>query len=215
LASEAAVEEGVHGHGRSIGPLGALVCVALLGPALVLQASALDDAERDARLQPERVMDAIGIRPGMVIGEAGAGRGYFTFKLARRVGDPGKVYANDIDRDALDHIRQVCRDENISNVVTVVGEVEDPLFPVPGLDLVMMVYALHDFARPAAFLVNLRKYLKPGGTVVVLDQDPDRTGDRHFLDRERLVALFGESGYELARDERFLERDLLLVFRPS
>jgi ubiquinone/menaquinone biosynthesis C-methylase UbiE len=190
-------------------------CFVAAAVGAVTPAGATEDARRDARLQPERVMDAVGIRPGMVVGEAGAGRGYFTFKLARRVGDPGKVYANDIDRDALDHIRQVCRDENIANVVTVVGEVEDPLFPVPGLDLVMMVYALHDFARPAAFLVNLRKYLKPGGTVVVLDQDPDRTGDRHFLDRERLVALFGESGYELARDERFLERDLLLVFRPS
>jgi ubiquinone/menaquinone biosynthesis C-methylase UbiE len=183
--------------------------------ATVTPASAADDARRDAQLQPDRVMDAIGIRPGMVVGEAGAGRGYFTFKLARRVGASGKVYANDIDRAALDHVRQVCRDENIGNIETVVGEVEDPLFPVAGLEVVVMVYALHDFAGPVAFLENLKKYLKPAGTVVVLDQDPDVTGDRHFLTRERLVALFGESGYALARDERFLEKDLLLVFRPS
>jgi SAM-dependent methyltransferase len=78
-----------------------------------------------------------------------------------------------------------------------------------------MVYALHDFARPAAFLESLKKYLKPGGSVVILDQDPDISGDHHFLTRERLVALFAESGYELARDERFLEKDVLLVFRPS
>jgi ubiquinone/menaquinone biosynthesis C-methylase UbiE len=183
--------------------------------ATVTPASAADDARRDAQLQPDRVMDAIGVRPGMVVGEAGAGRGYFTFKLARRVGASGKVYANDNDRAALDHVRQVCRDENIGNIETVVGEVEDPLFPVAGLEVVVMVYALHDFAGPVAFLENLKKYLKPAGTVVVLDQDPDVTGDRHFLTRERLVALFGESGYALARDERFLEKDLLLVFRPS
>ncbi|HSD67874.1 MAG TPA: methyltransferase domain-containing protein [Vicinamibacteria bacterium] len=188
------------------------VAVAL---AALTPASATQDSRRDARLQPERVMDAIGIRPGMVIGEAGAGRGYFTFKLARRVGASGKVYANDIDRAALDHVRQVCRDENIRNVETVVGDIEDPLFPASGLQVVVMVYALHDFARPVAFLESLKKYLDPGGVVAVLDQDPDVTGDRHFLPRERLVALFAESGYDLAADERFLEKDLLLVFRRS
>lgn len=185
--------------------------------ALVAAAPTLATPEerRDARLQPERVMDVVGIRPGMVVGEAGAGRGYFTFKLARRVGASGKVYANDIDRAALDHVRQACRDEGIGNVETVVGEVEDPLFPVTGLEMVVMVYALHDFSRPVAFLQNLKKYLKPGGRVVILDQDPDASGNRHFLSRERLVRLFSESGYVLARDERFLEKDLLLVFQPS
>ena len=196
--------------------LTSLVAVAVVAALVVVAPAGADEnARRDARLQPERVMDAIGIRPGMVVGEAGAGRGYFTFKLARRVGASGKVYANDIDRAALDHVRQVCRDDNIGNVETVVGEVEDPLFPVTGLEVVVMVYALHDFARPAAFLESLKKYLKPGGSVVILDQDPDISGDHHFLTRERLVALFAESGYELARDERFLEKDVLLVFRPS
>jgi ubiquinone/menaquinone biosynthesis C-methylase UbiE len=192
-----------------------VACAVMAVLAAITPAGADENARRDARLQPERVMDAIGIRPGMVVGEAGAGRGYFTFKLARRVGASGRVYANDIDRAALDHVRQVCRDDNIGNVETVVGEVEDPLFPVTGLEVVVMVYALHDFARPAAFLESLKKYLKPGGSVVILDQDPDISGDHHFLTRERLVALFAESGYELARDERFLEKDVLLVFRPS
>ena len=196
--------------------LTSLVAVAVVAALVVVApAGATEDSRRDARLQPERVLDAVGIRPGMVVGEAGAGRGYFTFKLARRVGASGKVYANDIDRAALDHVRQVCRDDNIENVETVVGEVEDPLFPVAGLEVIVMVYAIHDFARPAAFLESLKKYLKPGGSVVILDQDPDISGDHHFLTRERLVALFAESGYELARDERFLEKDVLLVFRPS
>jgi ubiquinone/menaquinone biosynthesis C-methylase UbiE len=191
----------------AVAVLATLVVVAVLGAAQY--------ARRDERLQPEKVMDVVGIRPGMVVGEAGAGRGYFTFKLARRVGASGKVYANDIDRAALDHVRQVCRDEGIGNVETVVGEIEDPLFPVTGLEVVVMVYALHDFSRPVAFLQNLRKYLKPNGRVVILDQDPALSGSHHFLTRERLVELFTEAGYALSRDERFLERDLLLVFRPT
>jgi ubiquinone/menaquinone biosynthesis C-methylase UbiE len=182
---------------------------------LISPARATQDDRRDERLQPERVMDAIGVRPGMVVGEAGAGRGYFTFKLARRVGPVGKVYANDIDEDPLGYLRQVCRETGIGNIETVVGEIEDPLFPVTGLELVIMVYALHDFSRPVAFLQNLKRYLKPGGTVVILDQDPGASGDHHFMSRERYVALFSEGGYELVADERFLEKDLLLVFRPS
>jgi ubiquinone/menaquinone biosynthesis C-methylase UbiE len=201
---------------RAAAVVGTLAACALVGAlAAATPAGAQESARRDEQLQPERVMDVVGIRPGMVVGEAGAGRGYFTFKLARRVGPSGRVYANDIDRAALDHVRQVCRDESIGNVETVVGEVDDPLFPSTTLELVVMVYALHDFSRPVAFLQNLKKYLKPGGAVVVLDQDPGVTGNHHFLTRERLVELFAEGGYVLARDERFLEKDLLLVFRPS
>jgi SAM-dependent methyltransferase len=178
-----------------------------------LPAAAFDDASRDAELQPERVMDAIGVRPGMVIGEAGAGRGYFTFKLARRVGESGRVYANDIDADALARVRERCREEGVRNVETVLGEIADPRFPERSLDLVMMLYALHDFAEPEAFLVKLKQYLKPGAPVVILDRDPEATGEHHFMPRKRLLALFSASGYLLAREERFVDKHLLLVFR--
>jgi ubiquinone/menaquinone biosynthesis C-methylase UbiE len=177
--------------------------------------AARDDTARDAEIQPERVMDAIGVRPGMVIGEPGAGRGYFTFKLARRVGDAGKVYANDIDAGALGHLRERCRNDGIRNIETVLGEIEDPRFPARALDLVIMVYALHDFAEPQAFLEKLRESLKPGATVVILDRDPEATGERHFMPRERLLALFGASGYVLAREERFVRKHLLLVFHVA
>jgi ubiquinone/menaquinone biosynthesis C-methylase UbiE len=171
------------------------------------------EATRDRRLQPDRVMDAVGLRAGMVVGEAGAGKGYFTVKLARRVGPEGRVYANDISKSSLDALEERCEEEGIANVTTILGEVEDPLFPDATLDIVFMVYALHDFDRPVAFLDNLEPDLKPGATLVVLDQDPAATGDDHFLERERLVEIFGGAGYELVRCEDFLERDLLCVFR--
>jgi len=166
-------------------------------------------------LDIDRAMDAAGVAPGMIVGEAGAGDGYFTLPMARRVGSAGAVYANDISRRALDSLEANAKRERLPNVHTVEGTVDDPLFPQPALDMAVMVYALHDFAHPAAFLNSLKRYLKPGGTVVILDQNPEASGDRHFLSRERLVELFHESGYELMADERFLERDLLLVFRPS
>jgi len=84
-------------------------------------------SSRDAQVQPEKLMDAIGVKPGMVVGEAGAGEGYFTFKLSRRVGETGKVYANDIVQRVLNVIEGRCKREGITNITTILGKVEDTL----------------------------------------------------------------------------------------
>ena len=94
------------------------------------------------------------------------------------------------------------------------GEIADPLFPTGALDLAIMVYALHDFADPRGFLEKLKAGLKPGATVVILDRDPEATGERHFFSRERLVGIFRESGYSLAQ-EHPVKNHLLLVFKLS
>ena len=171
------------------------------------------ESRRDRNTQPERVMDIIGVKPGMVIGEAGAGTGYFTMKLASRVGDSGHVYANDINEKSLRTLKQRAEDRNLENITTIIGEVTDPLFPDGSLDLVMMVYAIHDFEEPVEFLENLKADLKENATVVVLDQDPAKTGSSHFLKFDRLRSIFNEAGYELVKKEDFLERDLLCIFR--
>ncbi len=194
---------------------GAVALSALAVALCAVPAAARDESARDAELQPERVMDAIGVGPGMVVGEPGAGQGYFTLKLARRVGAAGKVYANDIDASALEALRERCRQEGVRNVETVQGAVADPRFPAGTLDLVIMVYALHDFAEPQAFLEALKASLKARAPVVILDRDPEQTGERHFLPRERLLALFAASGYVLTREERFVENHVLLIFRVA
>ena len=74
------------------------------------------DDDRDSWQKPEKVMDAIGVKPGMIIGEAGAGSGYFTFKLAKRVGDTGKIYANDISQWALNRLKNRCEREKVENI---------------------------------------------------------------------------------------------------
>jgi ubiquinone/menaquinone biosynthesis C-methylase UbiE len=119
-------------------------------------------------------MDAIGVKAGMTIGEVGAGNGYFTFKLARRVGPTGSIYANDIDRGALRNIEAGARRRNLENIVIVRGETADPLFPPGVMDLVIMVYVFHELAEPVALLQNLKPSLKPGAPVVILERDPRR-----------------------------------------
>ena len=173
---------------------------------------------RDRYQQPEKIMDCLGIYPGMIIGEAGAGEGYFTFKLSKRVGDAGKIYANDIDQDALRTIRNKCKQEGVKNIETLLGEVEDPLFPEAQMDMVVMMYVFHDLDKPVVFLKNILKSLKPGANVVIIDRDPDKFGyDRsHFMTRETVLKHVKNAGYVIDRIETFLVRDnIYILYHPD
>jgi ubiquinone/menaquinone biosynthesis C-methylase UbiE len=178
-----------------------------------VSSAACSEADRDRWLQPDRVIQTVGVERGMTVGEIGAGRGYFTVKLASAVGPTGRVLANDIDPIALGHLAGRCESEGLHNVETVLGEYDDPLLPDGALDMVFMVYAFHDIDERVALLENLAPSLHPGATVVVLDQDPEVTGDGHFLETDSIVRLFRQAGFERVPVEDFLERDLLLVFR--
>jgi ubiquinone/menaquinone biosynthesis C-methylase UbiE len=188
----------------------ALCCLAIL---CWVSTAACSEASRDRELQPDRVIREVGVQPGMTLGEIGAGRGYFTVKLARAVGPTGRVLANDIDSGALASLERRCQREELHNVETVLGEYEDPLLPDQALDMVFMVYSFHDIDDQVALLENLAPSLRPGATVVVLDEDPEITGDNHFLATGTIVDLFREAGYERVPLDDFLERNVLLVFR--
>ena len=95
----------------------------------VLLGTTVGQSSRDAWQQPEKIMDVVGIEPGMVIGEAGAGDGYFTFFLSERVGETGHVFANDIVKSKLAGIERTCERDSITNITTIFGEPDDPLFP--------------------------------------------------------------------------------------
>jgi len=154
-----------------------------------------------------------GVKPGLVIGEIGAGRGYFTFWLSRGVGAAGKVYANDIDSSALASIERTAAEEKVLNIATVLGTVEDPRLPAGALDMVFMVNAFHDLERPVELLANLLPSLKPGATVVIMDRDRDRAGDRHFLTRAQVEEIVGRSVFELVRVETFLRYHNLYILK--
>lgn len=168
---------------------------------------------RDNHHQPDKVMDVVGVKPGMVIGEVGAGHGYFTFHLSRRVGDSGKIYANDIATRALASIRRKCEGEGITNIETIVGEVEDPLFPDNELDMVFIVNAFHDLAKPVELLNNIVPSLKPGAPVVIIDRDPDKVGgfSRHVLTQEEVLEHIKNSDFDLDRIETFLPQHNIYI----
>jgi ubiquinone/menaquinone biosynthesis C-methylase UbiE len=195
------------------------VAFVLLLTALVSAQTVLEESwERhdNERQPPIKVMDALGIKPGMTVGEVGAGRGRYTVYLADRVGPTGKVYAEDIDRESLDALRARLKRTGLGNTEVILGEVEDPLFPNSSLDAVLMVLSYHHLARPVALLKNLIPSLKPGAIVAVLDPDAVKDpGSRssEYTSKEKIEREAGQAGFELVRVEDFLTRDNLFVLR--
>jgi len=164
---------------------------------------------------PEEVMDAIGVKAGMVVAEVGAGRGRYVVHMAARVGKTGQVYANDIDEEKLEYLRFRCERDGMDNVETILGEVDDPLLPEGALDLVYLINTYHDLADPVELMRNIMPALKPGGLLVVIEHDSEKsTSTHHGIEQEALFGQLEEAGYEVARVETFLERDNINIFRP-
>jgi ubiquinone/menaquinone biosynthesis C-methylase UbiE len=196
---------------------GLLVLAAcLLGAAamtlVTFAARAASGTGRQWHLDIDEALDAVGVRAGMVVGEAGAGTGYFTLPLATRVGPAGAVCANDIDRRALSTLEERVRQDGLANVQAVIGEVDDPRFPRHDLELVVIVHAFHEFRKPVDWLLNLKKYLRPGATVAIIDRDPARGAGSHFWRRERITAYAEQAGYRLVKSAEVGTDHLILVF---
>jgi ubiquinone/menaquinone biosynthesis C-methylase UbiE len=186
--------------------------------AALLPAQTVEPNEKLAndRMPPAQVMDSIGVKAGMTIGEIGAGRGRYTIHLASRVGPAGKVYANDINSASLIYLRSRCEKDGLTNVETILGQVDDPLLPKAALDMAVMVWVFHHLDEPVVLLKNLKPSLKPGATVVILDPDPERNGEKDS-DRPSSAASVRKeaeaAGYELIKVETFLPRDTIFILR--
>ena len=132
--------------------------------------------EREAEEQPEKALDALNLKPGMVVADIGAGVGYMSLRMARRVGPSGKVYANDLQPEMLERLRQNAAKAGVTNVVTVLGEAADPKLPANAMDLVLLVDVYHEFSEPQQMLRKIRETLKPDGRLVLLEyraEDPN------------------------------------------
>ena len=176
----------------------------------------LEGPDRDAWQKPDLVMDALGIGERSVVADVGAGGGWFTVRLARRVGPNGVVYAQDVQQQMLDSIsRRVVR-EGFSNVQYVRGERSDPKLRPATLDAVLMVDTYHEFENPVALLRGARQALKPAGRVGIVNFRSDGGGPGPpFAERvaeERVVEEAAQAGLRLLGRETFLEFQYFLIF---
>jgi SAM-dependent methyltransferase len=180
----------------------------------------LEGPDRDLWQLPDQIMDTLGIAEGSVVADIGAGGGWFTIRLARRVGANGVVYAEDIQPQMLEAtMRRVAR-EGLGNVRRVLGTAEDPRLPAAALDAVLIVDTYHELDNPDSMLRNIASALKPQGRVGVVDFKRDGLGPGPALedrvDPEQVVRDAEAAGLRLVRRETFLPYQFLLVFsRPQ
>lgn len=135
----------------------------------------LDRPERESQERPEVVIDALGIRGGEVVADLGAGSGYFTFRLAAKVGRDGKVFAVDIQDEMLATVRRRAAESDVKNVEEVKADEADPHLPPGSIDLVLMVDVYHELAYPYEVMMKVRDALKPHGRVAFVEyrkEDP-------------------------------------------
>lgn len=174
-------------------------------PESVLTPENANEARLNRLQPPEQVMDAIGIKPGMVVAEIGAGHGRYVVQLAVRVGESGKVYAEDIDSEALNHLEKRCERWDLENVETILGDVSDPKLPANTLDVIFIISAYHHFDDPVELLKNAKQSLKPGGVVAIGEW-------LNATSPEKIESQMRSAGFRLERTETFLEKNNLYIY---
>jgi SAM-dependent methyltransferase len=179
----------------------------------------LERGERENEELPEAALDAIGITQGMTVADVGAGSGYFTVRLAKRVGPTGMVLAVDVQPEMISIVRERAEREGFHNIRPILGSGSDPKLPRNSVDLILLVDVYHEFAQPQRMLRRMREALKPDGRLVMLEyrkEDPYipiRSEHKMSVEEARLEV--EAEGYKLDRVLPDLPRQHIFVFRKQ
>lgn len=175
----------------------------------------LEGPDRDAWQMPDAIMDALGIADGSAVADIGAGGGWFTVRLARRVGPNGIVYAQDIQPQMIEAIRRRVDRDGLTNVRTVQADELDPRLPVASVDAILIVDS-SEFRNRVELLKHLATALRSGGRIGLVDYKKDGGGPgppiEQRLDEATLVHAAELAGLRLIREETFLPFQYLLIF---
>jgi cyclopropane fatty-acyl-phospholipid synthase-like methyltransferase len=171
-----------------------------------------DSPGREQRLQIDRVMDILTIQQGKNVADVGAGSGWFTVRAARRVGEGGKVFAVDINPEAVRYVESRAEKEGLHNVNAIQGHEDDALLPAGQVDAVLLLKTYHEIAKPVTLLKNLKASLRPGAKIGIIDRNGN--GENHGVQRKVVIEEAAEAGYELSGSYDFVKDDMdyFLVF---
>jgi len=176
----------------------------------------LERGERVDEEEPDVALDVLKIAKGASVADIGAGSGYITVRLAKRVGPTGTVYANDLQPQMLEMLRRRLEREKVANVRLVQGTVDDPRLPPASVDLGIMVDVYHEFSQPQAMLRGLRQALKPGGRLVLLEYRKEDPSIPIRLEHKMTVAEakleLEAEGFTLSKVDESLPRQHILIF---
>lgn len=179
----------------------------------------LEAPDRDEWQKPHQILDALGVAEASIVADVGAGSGWFTVRLARRVGPNGLVYAQDVQPEMLAAISRRVQREGLANVRTRLGRGSDPYLPASSFDAILIVDVVHEIEDRVALFANLGRALKPAGSIGVVDFKPGGAGPGPDADEriapEAIEAEALRAGLVLKRRETFLPFQYFLIFgRP-
>ncbi len=180
----------------------------------------LDREERDIEEAPDLALDALGLKAGQTVADIGAGSGYMSVKMAKRVGASGRVYAEDIQPEMINLLKQRLTKDRINNVTPVLGLVDDCKLPADAIDLMLLVDVYHEFSEPQKMLRTMRASLKPGGRLVLLEyRKEDPSIPIRFEHKMTIIEAKAEveaEGFTLSKvDERLPRQHILIFTKPS
>jgi ubiquinone/menaquinone biosynthesis C-methylase UbiE len=176
--------------------------------------------EREGRAESERpevVIQAMRLRDGEVVAEIGCGTGFFSRRLAKAVGPHGTVYAEDIQPEMLDMLRERAAQDGDANIVTVLGSETDPKLPKGRMDWILLVDVYHEFQEPAPMLAKIRAALKRGGRVALVeyraeDDSAKHISPAHRMSVDQVLREWTPAGFELVERVETLPSQHLFVF---
>ena len=171
-----------------------------------------EDADRGEKLQVDRVMDLLGIKAGSQVADVGAGSGWFSVRAARRVGEKGVVFAEEINPDYLRYIKERAAKEKLTNIRTVLGKPDDPSLGKDSLDVVMLLKTYHEIAEPLSVLRHLREAMRPGAKLGLIDRKGN--GGDHGLNADVVIKELARAGFALRGQYDFVKGDVdyFLIF---
>jgi predicted methyltransferase len=175
--------------------------------------SIFEEPGRDQRLQIDRVMDLLHLKPGSVIADIGAGGGWFSVRAARRVAPNGRVIAEDINPKDIPYIQQRAQREHLPNIEALLGTPDDPKLQPDSLDAALMLKVYHEIAHPVPVLANLRAALKPGARFGIIDRNGN--GADHGLNESIVRAEIEQAGFRQVGRYDFTKadgQDYFLIF---
>ena len=179
----------------------------------------LERSEREMEELPEAALDALDLKPGMTVADIGAGIGYFSLRMAKRVGPTGKVIAEDIQPEMLSRLLRRSRKANVMNVKPVLGSETNPNLPKGEVDLAIMVDVYHELSHPQEMLRAIRVALKPDGRLVLLEYRKEDPAIpillEHKLSVKEAKSEVEAEGYVLDKVVGSLPRQHILIFKKA
>jgi ubiquinone/menaquinone biosynthesis C-methylase UbiE len=181
-----------------------------------LAAAWLERPEREREEEPAKAVAALELKPGMTVADVGVGTGYFAFRMAAIVGDAGKVLGVDIQPEMLKLLKEAAAKRGAKNVEGIQGTEKDPKLPEGAVDLVLMVDVYHEFAWPYEMMLGIRKSLKPGGRVALIEyrkEDPEvPIKEVHKMSEAQIKKEMGAVGLKHLKSVDVLPRQHLVIF---